>query len=227
MHSWWRHQMKPFSALWPFVPVKSPHKGQCRGSLMLPLICAWTNGWANNREAGDLRRYGAYYEVIVMLNEDVSIHYIAFVMKTTTDVVVMDHTPGTHATPAILWVLCRILPLRWMRCHIPCYMNGQIEIKNIFIAILAMILALSNHLWHYIFISMAWMNPILTMMKLKCFHRTKSLLLYDNGHKRSIYQPLSFKLVHNIFINGSLHYFMSLSGSDSGSKSHVTCISIE
>ena len=132
MHSWWRHQMKQFSALWPFVLVNSPHKGQCRGSLMLPLICAWTNGWANNREAGDLRRYGAYYEVIVMLNEDVSIHYIAFVMKTTADVVVMDHTPGTHATPAILWVLCRILPLRWMRFHIPCYMNGQIIKINIF-----------------------------------------------------------------------------------------------
>ena len=33
-------------------PVNSPHKGQWRGALMFSLICAWTNGWANNEEAG-------------------------------------------------------------------------------------------------------------------------------------------------------------------------------
>ena len=30
------------------------------------LICACRNGWANNREAGDLRRHRAYYKVTVM-----------------------------------------------------------------------------------------------------------------------------------------------------------------
>ena len=30
-------------------------------------ICAWINGWANNREAGDLRRHRAHYDVIVMM----------------------------------------------------------------------------------------------------------------------------------------------------------------
>ena len=33
---------------------------------MFSLICAWTNGWANNREAGDLKRHRAHYNVIVM-----------------------------------------------------------------------------------------------------------------------------------------------------------------
>ena len=33
------------------LPVDSPHKGQWRGALMFCLICAWTNGWANNRDA--------------------------------------------------------------------------------------------------------------------------------------------------------------------------------
>ena len=28
--------------------------------------CVWINGWVNNREAGDLRRYHAHYDVIVM-----------------------------------------------------------------------------------------------------------------------------------------------------------------
>ena len=57
---------------WPFVrgihrsPVTSPHKGQWRGALMFSLICVWINGWVNNHEAGDLRRYRAHYGVIVM-----------------------------------------------------------------------------------------------------------------------------------------------------------------
>ena len=28
-------------------------------------ICAWPNGWANTRDAGDLRRNRAHYDVIV------------------------------------------------------------------------------------------------------------------------------------------------------------------
>ena len=32
---------------------------------MFSLICAWTNGWVNNRSAGDLRRHRAYYGVTV------------------------------------------------------------------------------------------------------------------------------------------------------------------
>ena len=49
------------------VPVNSPHKGQWRGALMFSLICAWINRWVNNREAGDLRRYRAHYDVVVMI----------------------------------------------------------------------------------------------------------------------------------------------------------------
>ena len=64
----WKH----FPRYWPFVrgihrsPVNSPQKGQWRGALMLILICTRINGWVNNREAGDLRRYRAHYDVIVM-----------------------------------------------------------------------------------------------------------------------------------------------------------------
>ena len=63
---------KYFLRYWPFVlgihrsPVNPPQKGQCRGALMFSLICVWINGWVNNREAGDLRRYRAHYDVIVM-----------------------------------------------------------------------------------------------------------------------------------------------------------------
>ena len=70
----WKH----FPHYWPFVrgihrsPVNSAHKGQWRGGLMFSLICAWINDWVNNREAGELRRYRAHYDVIVMI---MAIHY--------------------------------------------------------------------------------------------------------------------------------------------------------
>ena len=71
-HTWWRHQMEIFSALLAIcarnspVPVNSPHKGQWHGALMFSLICVWVNGWVTNGEAGDVRRYRAHYDVIVM-----------------------------------------------------------------------------------------------------------------------------------------------------------------
>ena len=34
--------------------------------LMFSLICAWTNIWANSRDAGDLRRHRFHYDVTVM-----------------------------------------------------------------------------------------------------------------------------------------------------------------
>ena len=45
--------------------VNFPHKGQWRGALVFYLICAWINGWVNNREAGNLRRHRAHYDVTV------------------------------------------------------------------------------------------------------------------------------------------------------------------
>ena len=40
-----------------------PRKGQWCGALMFSLICAWINGWVNNREDGDLRRHHGHYDV--------------------------------------------------------------------------------------------------------------------------------------------------------------------
>ena len=44
----------------------SPHKGQWRGAWMFSLICVWTNGWANNRDAGDFRCHRAHYDTTLM-----------------------------------------------------------------------------------------------------------------------------------------------------------------
>ena len=45
----------------------SPHKDQWRETLMFSLIYAWTNGLANVRDTGDLRRHRAHYDVIVLI----------------------------------------------------------------------------------------------------------------------------------------------------------------
>ena len=44
----------------------SPHKGQWRTALMFSLICAWTNGWVKNWDAGDLRRHRTQNDAIVI-----------------------------------------------------------------------------------------------------------------------------------------------------------------
>ena len=49
-----------------YKEVDSPHKGQRRGALIFSLICIWTNGWANKREAGISRRQCTHYDVTVM-----------------------------------------------------------------------------------------------------------------------------------------------------------------
>ena len=67
----WKH----FLRYWYFVrwnrrsPVNFPRKGQWRGALIL--ICTWTNGGVNNRDAGDLRRNCAHYDVTVMNSSSV------------------------------------------------------------------------------------------------------------------------------------------------------------
>ena len=59
--------METFSALLALCagnsPVNSPHKGQWRGAWT---IFPWTNGWVNNRDAGDLRRHRAHHDGAVM-----------------------------------------------------------------------------------------------------------------------------------------------------------------
>ena len=75
----WKHSPR----YWPFVrgihrsPVNSPHKGQWLGPLVFPLICAWINGWLNNRDPDDLKCYRAYYEVTAMILYPVSYNILA------------------------------------------------------------------------------------------------------------------------------------------------------
>ena len=74
-NSWWHHQMETFSALLDLCARNSPqvnslHKGQWLGALVFSLICAWTNGCANNRDTGGLRRYRFHCNVTLICKPD-------------------------------------------------------------------------------------------------------------------------------------------------------------
>ena len=77
--TWWRHQMKTFSALLSLYAGNSPVTGEfppqrpVTRSSDISLICAWTNGWANNRDAGDLRRHRARCDVTVMIGSQLNL----------------------------------------------------------------------------------------------------------------------------------------------------------
>ena len=64
----WKHFRRHWAFVWGIhrQPVNCSQKGQWREALIFSLICAWTNGWANNRDAGDLRRHRVYYDVTVV-----------------------------------------------------------------------------------------------------------------------------------------------------------------
>ena len=74
--SWWCRQMETFSALLAICAGNSSVTGEFltlspvrRGALMFSLIYASINGWVNNREAGDLRRYCAHHDVTVVITK--------------------------------------------------------------------------------------------------------------------------------------------------------------
>ena len=69
--TWWRHHMETFSALLAICAANSSvigefPAGKLRGALVFSLIWAWMNGRVKTREAGDLRRHWAHYDVTVM-----------------------------------------------------------------------------------------------------------------------------------------------------------------
>ena len=73
--SWWEFSCQDLCKIFMTVFMMTSSNGNIfrvaghlwRGALMFSLICTWINGWVNNGEAGDLRRYHPHYDVTVML----------------------------------------------------------------------------------------------------------------------------------------------------------------
>ena len=60
--------------------VNSTHKGQRRRALMFSLICTWTNGWANNRDAFDLKHRHGHYDVTVKWLSALQVLMVLFIL---------------------------------------------------------------------------------------------------------------------------------------------------
>ena len=107
---------KQFPQYWPFVqgihwsPVNSPHKGQWCWALMFSFICAGINGWVNNREADDLRRHHAHYDVTVMTPQII----LCFLFTLTEPLsLTISHLKFTSDIK-VLWFLKFCLPVYWI-----------------------------------------------------------------------------------------------------------------
>ena len=127
LKTWWRHQMKTFSALLAFcaenspVPVNYPHKGQWRGALMFSLIWTWINSWVNNPEAGDLRRHRAHCDVSVMSGRFVfrvvyslwnsTRVFVDAHVKLKSDLIILQHQ--SYCFESVLYLMIRNLMSYW------------------------------------------------------------------------------------------------------------------
>ena len=123
---------KHFPRYWQFVrgihrsPVNSPHKGQWHGALVFSLICVWINGWVNNREAGDLRRYCAHCDVSAMATriylsrpQHFPIHY---------PLSMAGWTQIYHQLSTNIWYKSKVHWATWSRT---CVLNASLNILRI------------------------------------------------------------------------------------------------
>ena len=107
---------KNFPRYWLFVRGEStghredsPHEGQWREALVFSLICAWPNGWANNRNAGDLRRDRANYDVTVILSVQMAFSFYAILFKMIKTFTTLTYSLYMYAS-LFIGVPCKMLP---------------------------------------------------------------------------------------------------------------------
>ena len=94
----WRHQMETFSALLAFCAGNSPVTDEfytqrpVTRSFDVFFDRTWTNNWANNGDAGDLRRHRTHYDGSVMVSKafDHYMHYNPRFVR-SVQVVEIDH----------------------------------------------------------------------------------------------------------------------------------------
>ena len=116
---------------WPFVRVihrslvNYPHKGQWRGALMFSSICVWITGWVNNRVVGELRRYRAHSDVIVMkffwVMYHISLQYVCGFVCCALPcfLFALRAYPRTHFTRKTIVILTWGLGLGWKTIPLP------------------------------------------------------------------------------------------------------------
>ena len=121
--TWWRYQIEPFFRVTclcegnPPVTGGFPSHNQWRGALTFSLICAGTNGWANNRDAGDLRRHHVHYDVTIMNKRILKQNPISsyFILQWSQSNIIMTSSNGNIFR--VTGLLCReFTGHQWIPC---------------------------------------------------------------------------------------------------------------
>ena len=80
--SYWRRQMETFSELLalcegnPSMTGRFPSQRPVTELWRFLSICVWTNRWSNHRDARDLRRHPAHYDVTAMVQATMYLHFV-------------------------------------------------------------------------------------------------------------------------------------------------------
>ena len=164
--------METLSALLALCAGKSPVTGEFPSlrpvtlSFDVSLICTWTNSWVNNRNAGDLGRHRARYDVIVMLQpifSNFSFSFLVFLCEYYWSLFARPITETERSSGWQPWYSLETLKTRfnvsseYQSCHTGDLSVSVIDNKPAFDQVLA---------WHQIG-EKPLLEPILTM-----FHYT-------------------------------------------------------
>ena len=128
-------QIETFSAVLALCAENSPVTGEFSSqrpvtrALMFSLTCARTNGWINNRDAGDLRRHRAHYDATVMVRPKPSrvVRWAAAVQQ------------SSYERSAILgplrywWKINAVIAISSCQCHRRCFCDPGASNKQEFI----------------------------------------------------------------------------------------------
>ena len=132
---------------------------------MFSLICAWINGWVNNREAGDLRRHRAHYDVVVMLDDIIC-------------VVRSGETPVSE-TPVMPKLIMLIYPgrnqwnLRWVTLKLILVTDGGVISFEIALRLISLDLTRDKSTLVYV---MAWCRHTTSHYLSQCWPKSMSPL---------------------------------------------------
>ena len=93
-------------------------------------ICTWINAWVNNREAGNLRRHRAHYDVTVMMTNRCRILRVHWWISFKSFLVLPHGTQGiifltNWGRDRMVAILQTTFPLSWMRMY-------QLRLKSLF-----------------------------------------------------------------------------------------------
>ena len=147
--------METFPALLTLCGVDSTHQGQWCGLLMFSLICAWTNGWASNRDYVEWRRHCAHYDVAVMIHNSFCFKHCARQTSSGGIINPFETIPSAMKISFIVGqfsqvLMCRVgapcvtIPLIYTKQMSTPWMNNQTEKYRSWIKYI-------DILWHYWF----------------------------------------------------------------------------